>query len=411
MQVPAVPENETERLAALYDLKILDTPPEDRFDRITRLAASHFDVPISIITLLDRDRQWFKSKCGIAASESDREVSFCAHAVAQDKPLVVEDTLDDDRFCDHPAVLNDPGIRFYAGYPVRAPSGHNVGTFCIADSKPRRLAEREFQSLKDMAHAVEDELQLRDVVHLHKELSNVNNQLAEANREMQRQNEFIRNVFGAHMTEKVAAELLDSPGAVTIGGEEKHVTLLMCDLRGFTELAQELPPRDVIKLLNRYLGAMIECVSEHEGIVDQILGDGILALFGVPQSHHDDAYRASSCAVSMQHSMERVNEENEADGLPQIRIGVGVNTGEVIVGNIGSERRMKYSVIGSAVNLAARIQSLCLGGQVLISEATRHEAGDCLEFQGHMRVKLRGVADGVTVHDLRHVRTGEDCGK
>ena len=134
-----IPSDEAERLAALRALLILDTPPEERFDRIVQFAASEFDVPMALISLVDDDRQWFKARVGLDACETSREVSFCAHAVSSRQMLLVEDALKDPRFFDNPLVLADPHIRFYAGSPLVLRSGAIVGTLCVLDTRERTL--------------------------------------------------------------------------------------------------------------------------------------------------------------------------------------------------------------------------------------------------------------------------------
>lgn len=156
-----LPLDEDVRLRALRQLDILDTDPEDAFDRISRLAAFAFSVPIVLISLVDEDRQWFKSHYGLAACETPRSVSFCAHAVLSKRMLVVEDALEDERFLDNPLVTCAPNIRFYAGSPLRLPDAQVVGTLCLIDSKPRSFDAREAAMLADFAQLVERELELR----------------------------------------------------------------------------------------------------------------------------------------------------------------------------------------------------------------------------------------------------------
>jgi phosphoribosyl 1,2-cyclic phosphodiesterase len=153
-----IPDDETARLAALKALGVLDTPPEDRFDRTTRLAAALFNVPVALVSLVDADRQWFKSCFGVEICETPRETSFCAHAIAAKAMLVVPDALADDRFRDNPMVADGPRVRFYAGAPIRTPDGHLVGTLCILDVRPRDLSEAERGLLLDLAATVEGEL-------------------------------------------------------------------------------------------------------------------------------------------------------------------------------------------------------------------------------------------------------------
>ncbi len=158
MQKPDVPANETQRLITLRNLDLLDTLPEERFDRITRLARRVFRVPIALVSLIDAERQWFKSRQGLDVTETSREISFCGHSVASDAVLVVPDATKDNRFDDNPLVVGDPSIRFYAGYPLHAGNGAAVGTLCLIDREPRALADDELAMLRDLAAIVEDEL-------------------------------------------------------------------------------------------------------------------------------------------------------------------------------------------------------------------------------------------------------------
>jgi len=155
------PYNEENRLRALHRYQILDTPPEPRFDAIVAQAALTFDVPVALFTLVDESRQWFKSRVGLDVVETERAVSFCAHAIASDTPLVLEDTLKFRRFADNPLVVGFPHIRFYAGAPVHAAGGEPLGTICVIDSKPRSCAWEEFLLLRNMATQIEEQLELR----------------------------------------------------------------------------------------------------------------------------------------------------------------------------------------------------------------------------------------------------------
>ncbi len=160
MESAPKPADEAARLAELRRLAILDTPPEERFDRLTRLVASLLDVPISLVSLVDADRQWFKSRVGLEATQTPRELAFCAHAILDAEPLVVPDAAADSRFADNPLVEADPNIRFYAGAPLVARSGHRLGTLCAIDRKPRAITPVQVDILKEMAKVVVDELEL-----------------------------------------------------------------------------------------------------------------------------------------------------------------------------------------------------------------------------------------------------------
>jgi len=214
-------------------------------------------------------------------------------------------------------------------------------------------------------------------------------------------NRFIQSLFGRYLSDEVVADLLASPEGTRIGGEQRRVTLLMSDLRGFTPLTEGLQPQQVLRLLNSYLGAMADVVLAHQGTVDEFVGDAILAIFGAPVGRSDDARRAVACAVAMQEALAALNRGNEAQGLPRLEMGIAVHTGEVIVGNIGSERRTKYGVVGSAVNHAGRIESFTVGGQVLISDATLREAGDSAHVGERLAVDAKGTREPIVVYDLR----------
>lgn len=161
--VPApIPDNENDRLAALRELLILDTPPEERFDRVVRFLAEEFDIPMALVSLVDGDRQWFKASVGLAVCETPRETSFCGHAVAQpDGPLVVPDALADERFFDNPFVVEAPFVRFYAGMPLVLANGHAVGTLCMIDDRPRTLDATDLAIIGSLRDLVVEELQRR----------------------------------------------------------------------------------------------------------------------------------------------------------------------------------------------------------------------------------------------------------
>jgi len=154
MLAPVKASNEAERISELQALHVLDTSPEERFDRISRLASALFDVPIALVSLIDTNRQWFKSCVGIAASETERDISFCGHAILGTEVFVIEDASKDERFADNPLVTGPPDIRFYAGCPITMPSGNSMGTLCIIDSKPRVFGTEQKSLLQDLADIV-----------------------------------------------------------------------------------------------------------------------------------------------------------------------------------------------------------------------------------------------------------------
>lgn len=158
MKAPAIPEDEQARLETLRSIDVLDTSPEERFDQLTRMAKRLFGVPIALVSIVDENRQWFKSCVGLDVAETSRDISFCGHAILGNDVFIIPDTIEDPRFANNPLVLNDPGIRFYAGCPLTV-GGHKLGTLCIIDKKPRDFGEEDINALKDLASMVERELQ------------------------------------------------------------------------------------------------------------------------------------------------------------------------------------------------------------------------------------------------------------
>ncbi len=158
MITPDLPPDEAQRLETLRALRILDSAPEERFDRLTRMAKRMFGVPISLVSIVDSDRQWFKSKQGLDAEETPRDISFCGHAILGDELFYIPNAKEDERFHDNPLVTDAPNIRFYAGHPLRVANGHKMGTLCLIDDKPREMDEEDKALLRDLAVMAEQEI-------------------------------------------------------------------------------------------------------------------------------------------------------------------------------------------------------------------------------------------------------------
>ena len=211
----------------------------------------------------------------------------------------------------------------------------------------------------------------------------------------------IRQIFGRYLNDEVVAHVLENPEGLKLGGERRQITVLTSDLRGFTALSERLSPEDVVQVLNLYLEAMAHIITNHQGTIIEFLGDGLLVVFGAPSNRDDDAQRAVACAVAMQLAMTEVNERMRQNDLPALAMGIGLNTGEVVLGNIGSEQRTSYGVIGSQVNLAYRIESYTLGGQIFLSESTLTEAGHSIvHIEGQKVVHPKGVMAPITIYEV-----------
>jgi class 3 adenylate cyclase len=216
--------------------------------------------------------------------------------------------------------------------------------------------------------------------------------------------DFIRSVFGRYVTEEVVTDLLETPEGLGFGGQQRTVSILMSDLRGFTAAAEGLPPEKVIAFLNIYLGAMTDVITRYKGIIVEFIGDAILAAFGATVARPDDAERAVACALAMQLAMEQVNRALGNQGLPILEMGIGINTGDVVVGNIGSIQRAKYGVVGSQVNLAGRVESFTAGGQILISESTARALFADLEVGQRLTIQAKGFREPLTLFEVTGLR-------
>jgi adenylate cyclase len=215
-----------------------------------------------------------------------------------------------------------------------------------------------------------------------------------------RDRDFIRETFGRYVSPELAERALRDRASIELGGEVREVTMLMSDLRGFSELSESLGPTAMIDLLNRYFANMTPVIVQHGGIIDEIIGDAIFVLFGAPFGRPDDPERAVRCAWAMQEALTVFNAESRAQGLPELSMGIGVHIGGVVAGNIGSHDRVKYGVVGPAVNLLARIQSLTAGGEILLSDALLLRVAPMVDVGPGRVERVKGASEPVTVHRL-----------
>lgn len=233
-----------------------------------------------------------------------------------------------------------------------------------------------------------------------KELAHSFNELGSQLADYIARRDFVRDTFGRYMTKEIADRLLESAGGLVLGGETREITILMSDVRGFSALSADMRPDVLIDVLNRYLGKMIDTLLEYEGVINEIIGDGILAFFGAPADMEDHPARAVACALKMQCAIEEVNAHNKVQGHPTLEMGISVVTGSVVVGNIGSDRRCKYGAVGASVNLAGRVESLAVGGQILMTRSTYEKVADIVSVRNTFSVEMKGLPDPVEVYDV-----------
>lgn len=209
-----------------------------------------------------------------------------------------------------------------------------------------------------------------------------------------------RNAFSRFLSDDIVNQLLESPDGLSLGGKKQNLTVMMSDLRGFTSLSEKMDAEELLLMLNYYLGEMTKIIQARKGTIIEFIGDGIMAIFGAPIFFEDHATRAVVAAIEMQAKMEEVNQWNMEHGFPELQMGIGINTGDVVVGNIGSEQRTKYGVVGESINLAGRIESYTVGGQALVSPYTLEQVDVELQIDGSLNVHPKGLTEPI---DLYHV--------
>lgn len=209
----------------------------------------------------------------------------------------------------------------------------------------------------------------------------------------------IEDAFKRYVSHQVADEILKDPDvfAKSLKGTKKRITAFFGDIRGFTPISEQLPPEEVVAFLNFYLTEMTTIIFANEGTIDKFMGDCIMAVFGAPVEHSDDVYRAVKSGVEIQKRIEEMNKQRVTEGKQDIHVGIGINYGEAVVGNIGSTQRLEYTVIGDSVNTAARLQTVAKGGEIVVSDSVYREVKDHFDFIHMEPVKVKGKARSLKV--------------
>ena len=239
------------------------------------------------------------------------------------------------------------------------------------------------------------------------ELTHSFNEMAASLKEkdaIKREKDAIKRAFTRYVAREVVTEILRDPDKIVLTGERRDVTVLFCDVRGFTSISERLSPEEVVSLLNAFYTLMIDTTFKHEGTLDKFLGDGVMSVFGAPIFHPDHSVRALRTALAMQAGIRELSARRVAEGKAPLKIGIGVNAGSAVAGTVGTEQRMEYTVIGDSVNLAARLESVAKAGQILISGATHALVKHAIHARPLGRVKVRGKEDEIDVYEVLGVR-------
>lgn len=246
--------------------------------------------------------------------------------------------------------------------------------------------------LSDISELVE----LRDAVKAMERIKSLNSQL-------ELRNKLISETFGRYLSDDILKEILETPSGLQLGGKKREISIMMSDLRSFTNICESLEPSKIIDMLNHYLDKMVEIISKYNGTIIEFLGDGMLVIFGAPLENKNHALNAVLAAIEMQAAMPDINKWNDEQNYPSLKMGIGINSGETIVGNIGSEKKTKYGVMGKHVNLCGRIESYTIGGQVLISPYTRDLIKEPLEITKEFQAKPKGLKSPINISEITGV--------
>jgi len=378
-----IPPNEQARLAAVQRYNILDTPPDHAFDHITALAAHFFKVPIAIVSIVDKNRIWFKSHYGVDVEQIDREPGLCASAILEDTPWLVTDAKLDPRTLTNPLVAGEFGLRFYAGAQLRTSDGFNLGMICVLDKQPRQVTEEEVNVLKILAALVVDELELRLAA---KKLE----------AEKRRSEQLLLNILPV----VVADELKDRGKVEPVNYES--VSVLFTDFKGFTELSEQLTPKQLVDELDYCFSYFDEVIEKHNLEKLKTIGDSYMAVGGIPNVNSTHAIDAVLAALEIQAFIQQRKEQHMRNNTPYWEMRIGIHSGSLIAGVIG-QKKFAYDVWGDTVNTASRMESSGVPGKINISQSTFELIKDFFvcNYRGKLPAKNKGDLDMYLVKGIK----------
>jgi adenylate cyclase len=352
-----------QRLHTLYEVgKIINLilEEDELLQTIIDLALKVMEADCGFIMLYDDEvnlvpRIARKMEADEFSSATSTFSTTIANQVASSgKSILTSDAQSDERFQTGASIISHH-IRSVICAPLRNKDQKTIGVLYVGSNVLTNI----FSS---------NDVELLEAFANHAAISIENAKLYEE----RRRREHLKSALERYVSKQIAERIIsnDATGDIRFVPEKREVTVVFSDIRGFTTLAERLSPEDMVEILNRYFTKMIDVIFRYGGTLDKFMGDSIMALFGAPESTGQDAIHAVQAAVEMQNTARQFNEEQAALGKPQITVGIGINTGPVVVGNIGSDQRMEYSAIGDDVNLASRLQGIARGWQILISKAT-----------------------------------------
>lgn len=391
-----LPPDEDARIRELQQYRILDTGAEDEYDDLVLLASRICGTPIALMSLVDVGRQYFKSRIGIDATETSRDVAFCAHAILKHDLMIVPDALRDERFSTNPLVTADPRIRFYAGAPLITPSGRAMGTLCVIDRVPRQLNDGQREALEALGRQVVALLELR----LAKDRAEQDNEaksalLASLRAEQERSDRFLLSLFPGYI-----AERLKNEPTTCIAEEHADVTILFAAVHDFWHIAGARPPGQFIQLLNQVF-SLFDRLAERHGVQKiKTIGDTYLAVCGLPEPRADHAERIAELALAMQREIATI----DTGARDVFKVRIGIHSGPVIAGVVGI-KRLAYDLWGPAVNVAEQMAASAVAGSIQASAVTHELLREKYGFERRGEFYVVGQGE-VATYLLRGRRAG-----
>lgn len=351
MKAP-LPHDEAARLADLRGCAILDTEPEPAYDDLTKLASYICGAPIALVSLVDSDRQWFKSKVGLEAIETPRDQAFCAHAILGPDILIVPDAAADKRFADNPLVIGNPNIRFYAGAPLVTPQGYGLGTLCVIGREPRHLNPAQAEALRVLARQVMTHIELR-----------------RAGLELRETGEKSDRLLLSVLPPSIADRL--KQGEQQIADSFTDATVLVAEVVDFSLGTAGLPPVRQVDVL-RQMFCRFDRLVEKKGLQKlKAMGVTYYAIGGAPTPHPDPTRAAAEVALGMQTEALDIR----VDGVGPFCLRIGISCGPVVAGVIGASL-LGYDVWGQTVNAAHAMQASAPPGGIQITQAVYERLSD-----------------------------------
>jgi adenylate cyclase len=391
-------DKEKEQLASFFELEILSKESYPDYDNIVALSCQVCESPIALLCLADKSNIWFKDHTRWEGS--GLPATFHGLNPAGGEALIeVADTSNDERFDDHPLVKGPPFIRRYVEVPLIATDKTRLGSLYIMDTFPKQLAAWQKTALHTLTRQIIIQIELK----LQKrQLKQLNTGLLKDMQQRIEQKDKILKLFSRFVPPEVITSNIQSETTGFSDAELKHCAILFCDIRGYTSLVENLPPADAVGILNVFYTIMSDVIKDYSGMVVQYVGDEIFAIFGSPFSFPEYERNAVFCAMEMMSQLEIVNELCKDFTASPIKIGIGINAGEVITGTLGSDVKIEYCVTGNNVNTAKRIESLTQEkpGTILISETVYETVKELIDVITWQPINVKGRTEPLQIYEV-----------